>query len=153
MSATAFKSIAAPKKPGERDESETTKGLRASDKGFLNTAVIQSEITYTDGEAGSKAHLASVSSPLTQAIPVLHYRVGHLAHAHSVCMNSCNRPEDTPLSNWPSNLITSRLLISLFMVSCPPRSNITALGLKSPVTELYMPTPRVSSVRAGLCAY
>ncbi|KAF9787502.1 peroxysomal citrate synthase [Thelephora terrestris] len=52
VSATAFKSIAAPKKPGERDENETTKGLRVSDKGFLNTAVIQSEITYIDGEAG-----------------------------------------------------------------------------------------------------
>lgn len=52
VSATAFKSIAAPKKPGERDENETTRGLRVSDKGFLNTAVIQSEITYIDGDAG-----------------------------------------------------------------------------------------------------
>jgi len=50
--ATAFKSISAPKEPGERDENETTKGLRVSDKGFLNTAVIQSEVTYIDGEAG-----------------------------------------------------------------------------------------------------
>ena len=52
VSATAFKGIAAPFKQGERAENETPKGLRVSDKGFLNTAVIQSQITYIDGEAG-----------------------------------------------------------------------------------------------------
>ncbi|KAH9002916.1 peroxysomal citrate synthase [Lactarius hatsudake] len=52
VSATAFKAIAAPSKPGERVENETPKGLRVSDKGFLNTAVIQSQITYIDGDAG-----------------------------------------------------------------------------------------------------
>ncbi|KAH9972808.1 peroxysomal citrate synthase [Lactifluus volemus] len=52
ISATAFKSIAAPFRPGEPVENETPKGLRVSDKGFLNTAVIQSQITYIDGEAG-----------------------------------------------------------------------------------------------------
>ncbi|KAI0058161.1 peroxysomal citrate synthase [Artomyces pyxidatus] len=52
ISATAFKAIAAPRKPGEREENETEKGLRVADKGFLNTAVIQSQITYIDGEAG-----------------------------------------------------------------------------------------------------
>lgn len=50
--ATAFKAVSAPKKPGERDENETEKGLRVQDRGFLNTAVIKSEITYIDGEAG-----------------------------------------------------------------------------------------------------
>ncbi|KAL0577135.1 hypothetical protein V5O48_004849 [Marasmius crinis-equi] len=50
--ATAFKSIAAPRVKGEREENETEKGLRVSDKGFLNTAVMRSEITYIDGEAG-----------------------------------------------------------------------------------------------------
>jgi citrate synthase len=50
--ATAFKPISATKAPGERDENETSKGLRVADKGFLNTAVIQSQITYIDGEAG-----------------------------------------------------------------------------------------------------
>ncbi|OJT07446.1 Citrate synthase [Trametes pubescens] len=50
--ATAFKSMAAPKKVGEREENETEKGLRVQDKGFLNTAVINSEITYIDGDAG-----------------------------------------------------------------------------------------------------
>ena len=77
MSATAFKSIAAPKKPGERDENETTKGLRVSDKGFLNTAVIQSEITYIDGDAGGELRFTvRPLSPLIRAIPVLRYRSG-----------------------------------------------------------------------------
>lgn len=43
----------APIASGEREENETDKGLRVADKGFLNTAVIQSQITYIDGEAGS----------------------------------------------------------------------------------------------------
>ncbi|KAF8896454.1 peroxysomal citrate synthase [Infundibulicybe gibba] len=51
--ATAFKAMAAPAAEGERAENETDKGLRVSDKGFLNTAVLRSEITYIDGEAGS----------------------------------------------------------------------------------------------------
>ncbi|EIW84331.1 hypothetical protein CONPUDRAFT_120102 [Coniophora puteana RWD-64-598 SS2] len=50
--ATAFKAIKAPKGPKDRDEDETEKGLRISDKGFLNTAVIESRITYIDGDAG-----------------------------------------------------------------------------------------------------
>ncbi|KAL5634790.1 hypothetical protein ACGC1H_002727 [Rhizoctonia solani] len=52
ISATAFKAIKAPARPGEREENETERGLRVSDKGFLNTAVIQSEITYIDGDNG-----------------------------------------------------------------------------------------------------
>ncbi|CCM00108.1 uncharacterized protein FIBRA_02135 [Fibroporia radiculosa] len=52
ISATAFKQFSSPRKPGEREENETEKGLRVHDKGFLNTAVIHSEITYIDGEAG-----------------------------------------------------------------------------------------------------
>lgn len=52
--ATAFKAIKAPRKPGEREENETEKGLRVADTGFMNTAVIKSDITYIDGEAGSK---------------------------------------------------------------------------------------------------
>jgi len=51
--ATAFKAIKAPRVPGEREENETEKGLRIADQGFLNTAVIRSEITHIDGEAGS----------------------------------------------------------------------------------------------------
>ncbi|KAJ2926934.1 hypothetical protein H1R20_g10171, partial [Candolleomyces eurysporus] len=52
IQATAFKSVKAPFKPGERKENETDKGLRIADKGYLNTAVMRSEITYIDGEAG-----------------------------------------------------------------------------------------------------
>ncbi|KAF4613617.1 hypothetical protein D9613_007744 [Agrocybe pediades] len=50
--ATAFKAMKAKPAPGEREENETERGLRVSDRGFLNTAVIQSQITYIDGEAG-----------------------------------------------------------------------------------------------------
>ncbi|KAF7973509.1 hypothetical protein HWV62_15022 [Athelia sp. TMB] len=52
IQATAFKAITAPRAVGEREENETYKGLRVADKGFLNTAVIQSQITYIDGDAG-----------------------------------------------------------------------------------------------------
>ena len=52
MAATEFKAVKAPSKPGERPENETEKGLRVVDKGFLNTAVMQSRITYIDGDAG-----------------------------------------------------------------------------------------------------
>ena len=55
--ATAFKTIQAPRAPGEREENETEKGLRVSDKGFLNTAVLRSEITFIDGDAGSECLL------------------------------------------------------------------------------------------------
>lgn len=57
VSATEFKAIKAAAKPGERPENETEKGLRVSDKGFLNTAVIQSRITYIDGDAGGASHI------------------------------------------------------------------------------------------------
>ena len=39
---------------GEREENKPEKGLHVYDKGFLNTAVIQSEITYIGGEAGGE---------------------------------------------------------------------------------------------------
>ncbi|KAF8206334.1 peroxysomal citrate synthase [Mycena galopus ATCC 62051] len=52
ISATDFKVISASRSPGEREENETEKGLRVADKGFLNTAVLRSEITYIDGDAG-----------------------------------------------------------------------------------------------------
>ncbi|KAF5382117.1 hypothetical protein D9615_004457 [Tricholomella constricta] len=50
--ATAFKAMAASRAPGEREENETERGLRVSDKGYLNTAVMRSTITFIDGEAG-----------------------------------------------------------------------------------------------------
>jgi len=52
IAATAFKQMKAPKKAGEREENETERGLRVHDKGFLNTAVISSKITYIDGDNG-----------------------------------------------------------------------------------------------------
>ncbi|KAK7033195.1 citrate synthase [Favolaschia claudopus] len=52
ISATDFKAIKASRVAGEREENETEKGLRLADRGFLNTAVLRSEITYIDGDAG-----------------------------------------------------------------------------------------------------
>ncbi|KAG6856883.1 hypothetical protein H0H87_012463 [Tephrocybe sp. NHM501043] len=52
VAATAFKAMSAPRAHGEREENETEKGLRVSDKGFLNTAVMRSTITFIDGDAG-----------------------------------------------------------------------------------------------------
>ena len=64
--ATAFKVLKASRKPGEREENETDKGLRVQDKGFLNTAVIRSEITYIDGDAGGEfVSCPSSCCPLT----------------------------------------------------------------------------------------
>lgn len=50
--ATSFKAIRAPAGPNDRAEDETERGLRVADRGFLNTAVIESSITYIDGEKG-----------------------------------------------------------------------------------------------------
>lgn len=50
--ATAFKQMKAAKKEKEREENETERGLRVTDKGFMNTAVISSKITYIDGDNG-----------------------------------------------------------------------------------------------------
>ncbi|KAF8737609.1 hypothetical protein AX14_012603 [Amanita brunnescens Koide BX004] len=52
IQATAFKTIKAPLGQNEKEENETDKGLRVADKGYLNTAVIHSGITYINGEAG-----------------------------------------------------------------------------------------------------
>ncbi|KAF9456764.1 peroxysomal citrate synthase [Collybia nuda] len=52
--ATAFKAMTASMASEERAENETEKGLRVADGGFLNTAVIRSQITFIDGEAGSE---------------------------------------------------------------------------------------------------
>ncbi|KAI6116987.1 citrate synthase-like protein [Pisolithus croceorrhizus] len=49
---TFFKSIRAPAGPDDRAEDETERGLRVSDREFLNTAVIEGAITYIDGERG-----------------------------------------------------------------------------------------------------
>ncbi|KAK4049383.1 hypothetical protein OIV83_004115 [Microbotryomycetes sp. JL201] len=53
--ATAFKQLKKQQSVGERDEDEVENGLRVYDPGqvtYMNTAVIQSKITYIDGENG-----------------------------------------------------------------------------------------------------
>jgi citrate synthase len=51
ISASDFKQMKAPRR-GEPEEHETERGLRVFDRGFLNTAVISSTITYIDGTNG-----------------------------------------------------------------------------------------------------
>lgn len=62
IAATEFKAIKAPLKPDERPENETANGLRVQDKGFLNTAVMQSRITYIDGDNGGASSLTDMCS-------------------------------------------------------------------------------------------
>jgi citrate synthase len=52
ITAPFFKSIRAPSGPKDRPEDESERGLRVFDRGFLNTAVIESSITYIDGDNG-----------------------------------------------------------------------------------------------------
>jgi len=62
IQATAFKGMVAPRAAGEREENETERGLRVADKGFLNTAVLRSTITFIDGEAGGASFRVSMAS-------------------------------------------------------------------------------------------
>ncbi len=66
--ATAFKSISAPRASNEREENETERGLRVVDKGFMNTAVINSEITYIDGDKGGQCICAIVCIALELSV-------------------------------------------------------------------------------------
>lgn len=50
--ATDIKKIKAPPGPKDRAEDETEQGLRVFDPGFMNTSVVQSKITYIDGQRG-----------------------------------------------------------------------------------------------------
>ncbi|CEQ39250.1 SPOSA6832_00744, partial [Sporobolomyces salmonicolor] len=52
IAATAFKALRKKLGKGERAEDEVEGGLRVFDPGFMNTAVIQSKITFIDGEKG-----------------------------------------------------------------------------------------------------
>ena len=78
IAATALKQMKAPKKAGEREENETERGLRVHDKGFLNTAVISSKITYIDGDNGGKLSQACFISSTNESghytYEVLRYR-------------------------------------------------------------------------------
>jgi hypothetical protein len=73
----AFKDMTSLATPGEREENETEKGLRVADKGFLNTAVIRSEITYIDGDAGGDES-TSLKFSASNFCLVLRYRYSHL---------------------------------------------------------------------------
>jgi citrate synthase len=50
--ATDIKKIKANSQPGDRAEDETSQGLRVYDPAYLNTAVVQSKITYINGQEG-----------------------------------------------------------------------------------------------------
>jgi citrate synthase len=64
----------APLTPGEREENETNKGLRVADRGFLNTAVMRSEITYIDGDAGGDLYSLNAFIVLISYVP-FHFKV------------------------------------------------------------------------------
>lgn len=50
--ATAFKKMTSKATKDDREEDDLESGLRIYDPGFMNTAVLQSRITYIDGERG-----------------------------------------------------------------------------------------------------
>lgn len=50
--ATDFKKIAASPQPNDRAEDETTQGLRVFDPAYMNTAVVESKISYINGQEG-----------------------------------------------------------------------------------------------------
>lgn len=50
--ATDIKKIKAPFGPNDRKEDETDQGLRVYDPAYMNTAVVQSRITYINGQDG-----------------------------------------------------------------------------------------------------
>jgi citrate synthase len=74
IQATAFKDVKAPPSQNDREENETDKGLRIADKGYLNTAVIRSEITYINGDAGGTSWLFICLNYHVDMSPVLRYR-------------------------------------------------------------------------------
>ncbi|GAA6006232.1 hypothetical protein JCM10207_000570 [Rhodosporidiobolus poonsookiae] len=80
--ATAFKKLNKHREAGEREEDEVEAGLRVYDPGFMNTATVQSQITFIDGERGILRHrgypieqLAAKSTFLETAYLVIY---GHL---------------------------------------------------------------------------
>ncbi|GAA5949558.1 hypothetical protein JCM10213_002598 [Rhodosporidiobolus nylandii] len=54
--ATALKKLVKKRGEGEREEDEVEGGIRVYDPGFMNTAVMQSRITFIDGERGILRH-------------------------------------------------------------------------------------------------
>jgi len=103
ISATDFKAISAPLAPGEREENETDKGLRVSDRGFLNTAVLRSEITYIDGEAGV---LRYRGYPIEQ----LAMHSSHLESAYLLIYGSL--PTKLQLNAWQDEILRHSIIHS-----------------------------------------
>lgn len=100
IQATAFKAMKAPTAPGEREENETYKGLRVADKGFLNTAVIRSEITYIDGDAGGGyIDLYFILCILFSSFQVLRYRCS-VRESYFLAAVLIFLSEATQSSNW-----------------------------------------------------
>ncbi|KAK4056342.1 hypothetical protein OIO90_002786 [Microbotryomycetes sp. JL221] len=54
--ATAFKKLNKSQEIGESNQDDVETGIRVFDPGFMNTAVIESTITYIDGENGVLRH-------------------------------------------------------------------------------------------------
>ena len=75
IQATAFKAISA-QGVGEREENETHKGLRVADRGFLNTAVMQSKITYINGDSGSELLVLSWRSSWSDLLRYQFFGIG-----------------------------------------------------------------------------
>ncbi|KAJ3994255.1 peroxysomal citrate synthase [Lentinula boryana] len=94
--ATSFKALSAALEKGEREENETGKGLRVSDKGFLNTAVMRSEITYIDGEAGVLRYRG-------YPIEELALHSSHLETAYLLIYGSL--PSSSQLKVWESEVM------------------------------------------------
>lgn len=97
----------APFSPGEREENETDKGLRVADRGYLNTAVMRSEITYIDGEAGGKCSIYSVNIS-NLFVKVLRYRYDLPVPFFGDKFENFAMTEDTPSNNSPSTRLTWR---------------------------------------------
>ncbi|CAK5268487.1 unnamed protein product [Mycena citricolor] len=118
ISAVDFKAMKAPKAPGERDENETEKGLRVADKGFLNTAVLRSQITYIDGEAG-----------------VLRYRRVYLMCGGGVLTSDCRGYPIEQLALHSSHLETGMFKLVIYALSSHSTQRIfssTDLCLRNP---------------------
>lgn len=99
IAATGFKAMTAPRAPGEREENETEKGLRVSDRGFLNTAVLRSQITFIDGEAGGTSACSVVSICAEILAPSSSIQVRISCHFTLGMASDCLWPEGTRLSN------------------------------------------------------
>lgn len=101
IDATAFKAMKAPARSEERPENETEKGLRVQDKGFLNTAVMRSQITYIDGEAGV---LRYRGYPIEQ----LAERSSHLESAYLLIYGSL--PTKDQFRHWETEILRHQVM-------------------------------------------